>query len=190
MTTSTSTRKPPASAVAKDAHWAKTMARLDKRKPATATLTICDEPEAKQGLADAKAEHRAAQAAQEAANADEDTEAYEFTTRRVDRAKAAVDTAQSAFDKVAIRLTFQAIPRKELEALEAEHPPTEQEESDGASWHMDTFAPALISAASTDGMPADYARHCLDSWSAADAQALWTAAWGIQRTSRTDLGKG
>ena len=190
MTTNTSTRKPPASAVAKDAHWAKTMARLEKLKPATATFTICDDPDIKQTLTKARARLDATQATLDALDTDSDPDARQFTERRRDDAQTALNEAQKAFDKTAIRLTFRALSRAELEHLQAAHPPTEEQEKDGAGWNADTFPAALISAASIDGMPVDYAQHLLDTWSAGDSLALWTAAWSVQQQPRTDLGKG
>ena len=190
MTTkASSTRKPPAGAVAQDAHWAKTMARLEKLKPATTVFTICDDLDVKQRHAEARAEARAAKAVLDATD-ESDTEAHSFARNQWVRAAAEAEEAQAAYDKIAVRLTFQALGRQELETLQGEHPPTEKQEADGAAWNHDTFAPALIAAASTDGMPIDYARQCLDTWSAGDANALYQAALSVQQQPRTDLGKG
>ena len=78
----------------------------------------------------------------------------------------------------------------EIVALQKQHPASEEEEASGQDWSMDTFAPALIAAASLDGMPTEYARKCLDTWAPGDARDLWQAAWSIQHQKRTDLGKG
>ncbi|EFL29390.1 hypothetical protein SSOG_09104 [Streptomyces himastatinicus ATCC 53653] len=110
--------------------------------------------------------------------------------QRAETARTALAEAQKAFDAKAVVLRFTAIPRRELEELQAKHPASEQEESEGADFSINTFAPALISAASLDGMPVDYAQHCMDTWSSADARGLWQAAWSIQHAARTDLGKG
>ncbi|MEU1134475.1 hypothetical protein ABZ383_32220, partial [Streptomyces sp. NPDC005900] len=108
---------------------------------------------------------------------------------RAKAAKAELDAAQKAFDAAAVTLRFTALERRTLMELQEKHPPSEEEEAEGEDFAMETFAPALISAASLDGMPVDYARHCLDTWSAADASGLWNAAWSIQHQQRTDLGK-
>jgi hypothetical protein len=50
--------------------------------------------------------------------------------------------------------------------------------------------PALIAAASLDGMPEEAAARYLRTWIPSDARALWQAAWSVQHTQRTDLGKG
>ena len=104
-------------------------------------------------------------------------------------AQAALKAATEERDAHSEVLTFQALERADLEALVAEHPATEEEERDGAEFHRDTFAPALISAASVDGMPLEYAAQALKSWSLQDSDDLWTTAWGVQRRKRTDLGK-
>jgi hypothetical protein len=169
--------------------WAAKQKRLDSLKPAVAAFTICDDPDLRQRLADAKASAEDAETLLRNLTA-EDEPSRPLAEQRAERARAELAAAQQAFDKRAVALRFTAIPRKDLEDLQSKHPASEQEEADGADFAMDTFAPALISAASLDGMPVDYARHCLDTWSAADARDLWNAAWGIQHTRRTDLGKG
>lgn len=188
MTTGKNT--PPPAAVAKDAHWQQTMARLNKLKPAVATMTICDDPDLRTRLAGARAAKDAAFRALEVAEGQSDPDSTALARRRAEKATTELDEAQAAFDAAAIVLRFQALPRTELEELQAKHPPTEEAEADGAAWDADSFAPALIAAASLDGMPVDYAQQCLNTWSSADAAALWNAAWQIQHQQRTDLGKG
>jgi hypothetical protein len=87
-------------------------------------------------------------------------------------------------------LTFQALERGQLEKLLAKYPATEEDEEAGRDYHFDTFAPELIAAASTDGMPIEYATQALKTWSLGDSEDLWSVAWGVQRRKRTDLGKG
>jgi hypothetical protein len=176
MTTSTTT-------------WDAMQRRLDALKRPTAAFTICEDLEAKQRLARAKSSADEAEQALAAATGADDADRTALEAQAKD-AKAELATAQKAFDKASITLRFTALERKELAALQAAHPPTEEDEAEGDDFHSDTFAPALISAASLDGMPLDYARHCLDSWSASDARGLWNAAWQIQFQQRTDLGKG
>ncbi|MFC9497644.1 hypothetical protein [Streptomyces sp. NPDC056982] len=178
MTTSTTT-------------WAAMQKRLDALQRPTAAFTICEDLDAKQRLTRAKnGADEAEQALATAAAASADAADRTVLEAHAKDAKAELAAAQRAFDKASITLRFTALERKELEALQAAHPATEEEEADGDEFHSETFAPALISAASQDGMPLDYARHCLDSWSAADARGLWNAAWQIQFQQRTDLGKG
>lgn len=176
MTTSTTT-------------WAAMQKRLDALKRPTAAFTICEDLEAKQRLNRAKS---AADLADQALAALTPAEGADRTSLedRVKEAKAELAAAQKAFDKASITLRFTALERKEFEDLQKAHPPTEKEEADGDEFHLETFAPALISAASLDGMPVDYAHACMDSWSSADARGLWNAAWTIQFQQRTDLGKG
>lgn len=169
--------------------WATVAKRLDALKPAVARFTICDDTELRARLNEAKAAADDADAALKSLGAG-DEPARPMFELRAKEASADLTEAQKAFDRAAIVLRFQALPRQELEALQSAHPASEKEEEAGEEYAMDTFAPALISAASLDGMPVEYARQCLDTWSAADAQALWRAAWNIQHQTRTDLGKG
>nr|WSX25595.1 hypothetical protein OG690_37895 [Streptomyces tubercidicus] len=169
--------------------WATVAKRLDNLKPAVATFTICDEPQVRARLTQAKADAAdTAAAVKNLGPADE--VARSMFELRAKEAAAEAAAAQQAFDKAAVTLRFKALQRQELEDLQNAHPASEKEEEAGEEFAMGTFAPALISAASVDGMPADYAKQCLDTWSAADAQALWRAAWNIQHQTRTDLGKG
>lgn len=169
--------------------WEALRKRLHGIKLPTAYLTICDNPDLRRALTRAKSEHEQAQAL--LATVTDETEPDVATLRKqaADRAAAELDNAQKAYDKASITLRFTALERKALEDLQKQHPPTEEEEADGKEWHADTFAPALVSAASLDGMPLEDAEHFLNTWATADAQALFRAAWGVQHTQRADLGK-
>ncbi|MFE1949927.1 hypothetical protein ACFW9D_05595 [Streptomyces sp. NPDC059524] len=170
-------------------NWDALKKRLDGLQRPTTTFTICQDPEARQRLYEAKAGLRAAETTL-AGVPDDDEAGQAVAQTRVEVATMERDAAQKAFDKVAIVLTFEALERKRFEDLLKAHPPEELDEADGADFAMESFGPALIEAASKDGIPADYARHLLDTWSPADAQALFTAAWSVQHTERADLGKG
>ncbi|MGV2914736.1 hypothetical protein [Streptomyces alfalfae] len=169
--------------------WADKAKRLNALKRPTQTLTICEDPDIRERLAKAKAE--AKEAADILAGLDKDAETTHRALReeRVKQTRAELTAAQKAFDAVSVTLTFTALERTALEELQAKHPATEEQEADGEDF-ADTFAPALVSAASVDGMPEDAAREYLNTWSFADARALFRAAWSIQHTQRTDLGKG
>jgi len=166
--------------------WDHLKKRLDDIQPAVATFTICDDPDLRDRLAAAKKEAREAEAAwNSAADVVKD-----MVKKRLERARTALDDAQAAFDTRAVTLRFKSLPREELEALEREHPATEEQEADGEAWNRDTFPPALISAASLDGMPVEDAADYMAKWPIADFQDLWSAAYGIQNHRRTDVGKG
>lgn len=170
-------------------NWDALQSRLDSLKRPTTAFTICEDPEVRQRL------NRAKTAASEAeqilhALGDDDAAQRPLFEDRAKNARAELAAAHKAFAKASVTLTFQALERKMLQDLQSAHPASEAEEADGDDFAMDTFAPALIAAASVDGMPVDYARHCLDTWSSADARDLWNAAWTVQHTQRTDLGKG
>jgi hypothetical protein len=166
--------------------WNDLKKRLSNIKPAVSTFTICDDLDLREQLAAAKKEHRDAETALAAA-ADE---VADMTKKRLERARTRLDDAQAAFDTHAVTLRFKALSREELEALERDHPATEEQEADGEAWNPDTFPPALISAASLDGMPVEDAREYMAKWSNPDFRDLWNAAYGIQTLRRTDLGKG
>lgn len=172
-----------------EAAWANVAKRLDALKPAVAKFTICDNQDLRARLAEAKAAVDDADAALKSLGAGDEAARPMFELR-AKQASGELADAQKGFDAAAIVLRFKALPRQELEALQNAHPASESEEAEGEEHAMDTFAPALIAAASLDGMPAEYAKQALDTWSAADAQALWRAAWTVQHQSRTDLGKG
>lgn len=189
-TKTTAAKTPPPAAVAADPHWQNTLDRLRARELPTATLTICDDPDARQALASARAAHQSAKAARDTLADHHDADAQALAAARLVRAETDLAAAQEAFDTAAIRLRFQALPRKALEKLIADHPPTEEEEKDGSEWHAETFNPALIAATSVEGITEEDARYFLDAWSLEDSRALVSAALNVQQTSRTDLGKG
>lgn len=166
----TKTTTPPADAVAKDPHWASSLERLRARQRPTRTLTICDDQGVKQELLAAQLD------AQDAS----DTVAQKRLVK-----------AQAAFDAAAIVLRFQALTRRDMTDLKAAHPPTEEQAEDGMVFNIDTFAPALIAAASLDGITPEDATAFLETWSDGEADALFSAAWSVQSdTGRLDLGKG
>ena len=49
-----------------------------------------------------------------------------------------------------LELIFEAISYKELDALQAKHPPTQAQRAEGASFNRNTFPPALISACAVE----------------------------------------
>ncbi|WP_406425727.1 hypothetical protein [Streptomyces sp. NBC_00842] len=182
--TAKTTATPPAAAVAKDAHWAATQERLRNRSRAKAKLTICDDVEVRKGLDVARYALRRIEG--EAADRPDD----QAVKDAVAAAKVDVEQAQAAFDEAATVLTFQALPRLEFEALKKAHPATEEQAEDDLEYNVETLGPELISRSSLDGMPVEAAREYLDTWSEAEAAELFNAAWGVQQTTRMNLGKG
>jgi hypothetical protein len=177
--------EPPAAAVAADAHWAAKMERLRARQSPTATLRICDDDDAKADLA--RAERLQGRTADEADLEPDDPE----VKRRAENAAAAVERArQRVEDATLVVLHFRGLPRPAFLDLVKKHPPTEEQAEDGHEWNEDTFAPALISAASVDGMTVDDAGELLTTWATQEANNLFNAAYQPQLANRTDLGKG
>jgi hypothetical protein len=182
--TKTTKTAPPAQAVAADPHWTATRERLAARTRPTARMTICDDHAVKETLSRAQFAARTAKAAVDATDTPENQAAFET-------AQTGLEAAQAAFDEAAIVLKFQALERPMLERLKKEHQPTEEQAEEGFVFNVDTFAPALIAAASLDGMTEADARHYLDTWSEAEAISLWNTAYGVQGdASRLDVGKG
>lgn len=182
-TTTKTSPQPPAAAVSADAHWAAKMERLRNRTLAESTFVICDD----QAIRD---RHTRAERAFEL------TETYakanpEDTEAAADLAKAVVEReeAKAAYEQVSIPLRFRALPRPALEALYKLHPASEAEAEEGKEWAA-SFPPALIAASSVDGMTETEAKELLADWSLAEANAMFNAAYGIQSTTRADLGKG
>lgn len=170
--------------------WEALQARLDQIEKPISTFKLCQDVDVRQRYLEAK------QAAEEAEEylkripKDLDPDARALVDKEAKEARTELSAAKKAYDAKAIVLRFTALERKDLERLQQAHPASEQAEADGAEYDMDTFGPALVSAASLDKMPVDYARKCLDTWAPGDARDLWQAAWSIQHTKRTDLGKG
>ncbi|WP_030756540.1 hypothetical protein [Streptomyces sp. NRRL F-5135] len=178
------TSEPPAAAVAQDAHWAAKMQRLRDRRLAEAVFTVCDDLDVKRRYDRAA---RAKDTAETLLNTttDGDTDAQ----KEADAAREEWTAAKTAYDAAAIPIRLRALPRTAMEALYAEHKPTEEEQEEGRDW-APSFHAALISAASVDGMTVDEAQELLDTWSLAEANALFNAALSVQQTTRSDLGKG
>jgi hypothetical protein len=170
--------------------WNALAKRLDGIDKPTRTLKLCDDPAVHDRYLAAK---QAAERAQDYAASlpkDADKDARALVDKQHREAKAALETAQQEYDAHTVTLTFRALERGELEKLQAAHPATEEDEALGRDFNFDTFAPELISAASVDGMPVEYAAQAMKTWSLADSEDLWNAAWSVQRRKRTDLGKG
>lgn len=180
----TTTVAPPPDAVALDAHWAAKMARLRARQLPETVLRVCDDEKVKKAW---KAATDRADLARRAAEDNPKDRPARLEHAAADKALAA---AQAAYDEASIMLRFRALPRPALEALFKAHPATEEQQEDGSDWNPDTFPAALIAAASVDGMTPEEARELLDTWSQAEANALFWAAMGAQQEQRTDLGKG
>lgn len=169
--------------------WAEKKKRLDALKRPEQPFTVCEDTAVRERRNRAKAAHRTAAEALEnlPPEAESDRPLFEARVKTTERELAA---AQKAFDAVSVTLTFAALERTALDELLAKHPASEEQEAEGEDFAMDTFAPALVSAASVDGMPVDAAQQYLNTWSNADARSLFNAAWSIQHQQRTDLGKG
>ncbi|MGY0065109.1 hypothetical protein ACWY4P_53975 (plasmid) [Streptomyces sp. LZ34] len=180
----TTTIEPPADAVAKDAHWAKTVERLRNRNRPIAKLTICDDEVVKEALGEAQYEDRQAKRLLEADPSDANLK------KRAAAAARAVSKAQAAFDEEAIVLRFQALERPVFEALKKEHPASEVQSDDGLEYDVETLGPKLIAQSSLDGITEEDAAHYLNTWAEGEAAQLFQTAWDVQQVTRLDVGKG
>ena len=164
--------------------------RLNNVKKPVRTLRLCDDPEIRDRyLAAARAAERADDEVK-ALTKDTDKDVRALVEKEAAKVKAELQAAQREYDAHTITLRFTALEQQELEDLQQKHPASEQDEELGRDFAFDTFAPALISAASLDGMPVEAAARYMKTWTVSDARDLWQAAWSIQHTKRTDLGKG
>ena len=59
-----------------------------------------------------------------------------------------VTTEDGDGEEIVLKMKYQAIRSKRYDDLVAEHPPTAKEKTAGASYNVETLAPALISAVS------------------------------------------
>ncbi|MFF7527368.1 hypothetical protein [Streptomyces pseudovenezuelae] len=170
--------------------WDALQQRLDARGKPTRTLALCDDPDIRDRYQSARLAAERADTFLASLPKDADKEARTQLTKEAAQAHADLEAARTEYEAHTVTLTFTALEREALEALQAKHPATEEDEERGTDFHFDTFAPALISAASIDGMPMEYAANAMRTWSLADSDDLWAAAWSVQRAKRTDLGKG
>ncbi|MFB6643165.1 hypothetical protein ACFCYF_38745 [Streptomyces chartreusis] len=174
--------------MAGETQWAAKMRRLRERPAPQRTLRVCDDEQVRR-TAFLAAE--ALERARHVAKSDPDDEAV---ARRVKDLEPAHVEAQRALAACSVRLTFRALPRPVLEELISAHPPTEEQAAEGAAFNPDTFPTALMAAASVDGMSEAEATELYGAWPAAEANALWEAAWQVQQVGRTDVvadvGKG
>lgn len=170
--------------------WAALEERLAQVKKPVRTLSLCQDTTIRERFMEAQKADAHAQQALTSLPKDTEREVRAVYEQGAKAAKTKLAAAQKAYDAHVIVLRFTALERKQLEALQAAHPAGEADEAGGQDYAMETFAPALISAASMDGMPVEKAALYLDTWAPGDASDLWNAAWSIQHTKRTDLGKG
>jgi hypothetical protein len=171
--------------------WEQIAQQLDQIQKPVGTFTLCRDPDVRDRyLAAKQADEQARQQLGTLPAKGGDREVRALLTKEAADAAAELATAKQEYDAQTIVLRFTALDRKDLEALQRAHPATEEDEADGQEFAMATFAPALIAAASLDGMPVEAARRYMETWSTSDAMDLWRAAWFIQHQKRTDLGKG
>jgi hypothetical protein len=173
--------------------WDALQDRLRDLKKPTAVLRLCSDPEVRDRYQKAQqnADHTAGYLKQlKSQPVSPDQDALKLVEGQNTVAQAELRAARKAYDAATVTLTFQALERQELEALQRRYPASEEDEAEGRDIAFDKFAPALISAASVDGMPEEYAREALNTWPTGDADALWEAAWNVQHRRRSDLGKG
>lgn len=170
--------------------WDALEARLNQVKKPVRTLHLCDDPDIRDRYRAAQNDFQRADTGLKEFPKDGDAEALAFLQAATTSAKTELAAAKKAYDAHTITLRFTALEQQELEDLQNKHPADEEGEEQGNDFAFDTFAPALISAASLDGMPVEAAARYLKTWTSPDARDLWNAAWSIQHTKRTDLGKG
>ncbi|MFE0206992.1 hypothetical protein [Streptomyces sp. NPDC058985] len=173
--------------------WDAIQKQLDGMPKPTQVLRLCADPDVRDRYQAAKQNADRAQDYADAVGKDKnaDKEALALVRKQARDEQNALAAAREEYERATVTLTFRAIEHGELRELLAKHPPTEEDEAENSSaeFHHDTFAPALIAAANTDGMPLEYAQQAMTTWPLEDWRALWGAAWSVQQRKRTDLGK-
>lgn len=175
--------------------WEALEKRLTNLKKPVHTFALCDDPDIRDRYQTAKREAEQADTYlksmkdRQGTDGVVDADALHALEQQAKTARTELAAAKKAYDAHTVVLRFQALERQELEQLLAKHPPTEQDEENGTEF-SEAFMPALIAAASLDGMPEEAAARFMQTWTPSDARALWQAAWSVQHTQRTDLGKG
>ncbi|MET8571784.1 hypothetical protein [Streptomyces sp. NPDC004783] len=170
--------------------WDAIQKQLDSMPKPTQTLRLCSDPDVRDRYQAAKQAATRAEEYEKSLGKDVGKDALALVKKQTKDAQTALAAAQAEYDEHTVTLTFQALERGQLEDLIAAHPALEEEEEQGAEYHVDTFAPALIAAASVDGMPLEYAQQAMQTWPLDDWKSLWGAAWSVQQRRRSDLGKG
>lgn len=168
--------------------WDAIQKRLDAMPKPTQTLRLCADPDVRDRYRTARQAAARAEDYEKSLPKDLDKDTLALAKKQTRETQAELKTATEAYEAATVTLTFHALERGRLEALINEHPPLEDEEHN-AEFHVDTFAPALIAAASADGMPIEYAQQAMQAWPLDDWKALWGAAWSVQQRKRSDLGK-
>lgn len=140
----TMTDEAQVAAVSGDAHWQAKMEKLRNRQLPERTLDFYDNV--------LRQDRDRTQIEKIAADADEDK-----TDEEKAEAAAAFEAAEAAYNESIVSIPLRALPRPAYEALLNTHEPTEEQEREGEAYNVDTFAPALISACSVDGMTVEMA---------------------------------
>lgn len=177
---------------------------LRRRRPPTVSVPICLDPSQADQVEAARRRHEAAKT--RAAVPDAPAVRAEQATE----AKTALDELLAAVETVTFHL--RALPKGELEALRAEHRPTDEqieahkallkaqgvENPSPPQWNTDTFPPALIAACCTridtpagpidgDQVTVDMLDDLFttDGWTEATLAEIFTAAYQVQTQSGT-----
>lgn len=102
----------------------------------------------------------------QAARNDQSENDKQTTLQKLKSKKPRQQTIKLEVNGEELELLFQAISYKDLDALQAKHPPTQKQRVDGASFNRNTFPPALIAACSVD--PKMDERDTLELWNSDD----------------------
>lgn len=154
------------------------LARLQGKKPLTATYELVLDPEVWGRV-------ETARDAVERARLFEDADRLAAATGELERAEAEAE----AVGAVEV-LHLQAVARPVYEALLLAHPPTEAQKTDGQTYNVDTFAPALVAAAVVDPASGEHPLSEADvaglwaAWNQGEVYSLWNAALTVSTSVR------
>jgi hypothetical protein len=153
------------------------LARLQAKKPLTATYELVLDPEVWGRV-------EAARDAVERARLFDDAGLAAAQTA-LEQAEADAETAGAVE-----RLHLQAVARPVYESLLLANPPTEEQKAEGQTYNVDTFSPALVAAALVDPETGEHPLTAEDvaalwtSWNQGEVYALWSAALQVSTSVR------
>lgn len=199
-----------------DKDWQAHLERLRNRKPLERTVTLRDE-EALAAVQEAEvaAGHVIAKVRQKVnekhAKVADEAEREKLVKRDIDknvevrRARDQVANLQTIADDNQVRIPFRGVGADVYEALQSEHPPTQEQRKAGNTYNVHRFAPVLIAASSINPMSVVDAAQLVGgevvgadgkvtrypaSLTIGEAGLLFQTAVIVNEGTRGDLGKG
>jgi hypothetical protein len=100
---------------------------------------------------------------------------------------AAADAKRKAAE---VRIHLRALPPDVYDALQLQHPPTDEQEKRGMIWNPHTFFPALLAACSVKPLSEEQAAAIISAGNAGDVAKMMGVCRTLNEHSALSLGKG